>query len=528
MIILPRQRNSLAELVSALEPGVDTYMSGRARAKNQRQLAADLEGMGYSREKAQALSRMTEKQQALFGKPENMAPAAMRATAQQYGDAGAEQSPLRQASLAQSPMQQETIGEQAQPTERPSLAKNLIALAEKQGQDLLARHMQQPQQEQPQQPQTQASIQGLLQSLGVAPQQQGLPQFQAMLKGPQSPVGIESLLQSLMQPQQTSPELEQLRAPLRQDFLQDKLSPGSYNELMRSEQPQTQGQQPQQIPQPETQKRPEKRNVFNQATEMRKDALKYAATGDHAQQKFADALNTQADAIEKKAHAAFKAHEKFIEKIDDTTDNAFSQLQTIEQMAKLDVGDALGTQGNAVFAGMLDRVLGEGAGNLVLTGDAQMFNKHKAQFLAGLKGEFGGRITTIELENFMKKFPSLTNSKEGREKIYEFFRLGTEFKALEAQAKDDLIRENGGYPPEDFRTAWRKRSAELRKQFVNENTAKLRSVVGAPAEKTPEVNVDFVQLGLPSPAKAQPNKKYQKPGGPAYYVKDGRWSIYNG
>lgn len=81
--------------------------------------------------------------------------------------------------------------------------------------------------------------------------------------------------------------------------------------------------------------------------------------------------------------------------------------------------------------------------------NSEEFQKLQQQLMKGVT-QYGSRILQVEFDNFMKQIPTLTNSKEGRAKIYRNIKLMNQINLDSYQAKKDIIKENGGVPPMDL------------------------------------------------------------------------------
>jgi murein DD-endopeptidase MepM/ murein hydrolase activator NlpD len=81
--------------------------------------------------------------------------------------------------------------------------------------------------------------------------------------------------------------------------------------------------------------------------------------------------------------------------------------------------------------------------------DSEEFQKLSQDLLSGITKTFGNRINVVEVENFLKTIPQLTNSKEGRERIIKNMKLLQRPAELEYEAYRD-IRKKGGKLPLDL------------------------------------------------------------------------------
>lgn len=104
-----------------------------------------------------------------------------------------------------------------------------------------------------------------------------------------------------------------------------------------------------------------------------------------------------------------------------------------------------------------------------LSGSAEAFNKILANFQRGAKDIYGGRITNFEMEQFLKTIPNLQHTPEGRARIWammkNYYKGGKEYAKMERQ----IIKENGGVPPQDLHEQANERfrpiSKDLSKKF---------------------------------------------------------------
>lgn len=74
---------------------------------------------------------------------------------------------------------------------------------------------------------------------------------------------------------------------------------------------------------------------------------------------------------------------------------------------------------------------------------AQRFEKIIARFQSGAKDYYGARVTNFDLESYMKQFPSLMNTKEGRMQIAKMLQISQQARNLYDKALEDVYRKYG-------------------------------------------------------------------------------------
>lgn len=81
---------------------------------------------------------------------------------------------------------------------------------------------------------------------------------------------------------------------------------------------------------------------------------------------------------------------------------------------------------------------------------SQEFQKLSQEFLRDLKSVFGGRISNLEVENYMKMVPTLMNTRQGRNRIYRNLEYMYKAKRLPFKIAREIKKENGGKTPLDI------------------------------------------------------------------------------
>jgi hypothetical protein len=82
--------------------------------------------------------------------------------------------------------------------------------------------------------------------------------------------------------------------------------------------------------------------------------------------------------------------------------------------------------------------------------DTQEFEEVGNSFLRDARSIFGARITNFELGSFLRLLPTLQNTKEGRSVIIRNMKLYNEAAKSIFNARNDVIKENGGKIPLDM------------------------------------------------------------------------------
>ncbi len=82
--------------------------------------------------------------------------------------------------------------------------------------------------------------------------------------------------------------------------------------------------------------------------------------------------------------------------------------------------------------------------------EVQEFEKIRAQFQNRAKDAFGSRVTNFDLVSYMKQFPGLLNTEEGRRRIINMIRINNELDSLYNNALDKVYKKYGlsGVPME--------------------------------------------------------------------------------
>lgn len=126
--------------------------------------------------------------------------------------------------------------------------------------------------------------------------------------------------------------------------------------------------------------------------------------------------------------------------------------------------------------------------------DSQEFNKLSTDFLKDAKKFFGSRVTDSEIKLFLKTVPQLSNSPEGRSRVIQNLRLFNEAAKVRATIADNIVEENGGDRPYNFKSLVEKRA----KKQLDDIAQTFRLGVRKPKKpmEIPEGFEDFAQAQL--------------------------------
>ena len=131
--------------------------------------------------------------------------------------------------------------------------------------------------------------------------------------------------------------------------------------------------------------------------------------------------------------------------------------------------------------------------------ETQAFIKTLNDFTVEAKNTFGARVTNFELERFMKRLPTLLNSKEGRAIILKQMKLMTEIDLLDKQGVVDAFEEAGGLRKIDYdqakskaKSANKSKREALRKEYLALEKEGEKDVKEAKAPKVPEGSIEVI------------------------------------
>jgi len=308
-------------------------------------------------------------------------------------------------------------------------------------------------------PSSQEQARGM-QSLGMAPQQQMPDQQQNFLQG----------IQNRFTNQTVGQRPQEQEGSLLSGLM------GAPQQYQQQQQPQEQAQQQQQQLTPERAKLIE--NLFK--TPQQRAAEKK--------------LEFQEKELKSKEDLAAWANTKeYREEILNTEQSSREALQYIKEAQRLEKKGDFPSQ---AFASFLKGAEWEDVPGF-LSGDAEAFNKVLANFQRGVKDVYGGNVSNLEMQQFLKTIPTIYHTPEGRSLIFagmkKYYRGGKE----RAKVEREVIKENGGVPPQDLHEQVNEKFKPIQKELsrsfkrdveaaekLASKTSRLESVAAYGAGKT--------------------------------------------
>lgn len=107
--------------------------------------------------------------------------------------------------------------------------------------------------------------------------------------------------------------------------------------------------------------------------------------------------------------------------------------------------------------------------NSLMNPESEEYNKTLQEFLTGLKTVFGGKISNAEMQAYMRKFPQLVNTPEGRLRILRDLQIFSEMDLEKAKLAMQMEKENNYLRPRGFENRVEERfNKELFPQFKEE------------------------------------------------------------
>lgn len=107
-------------------------------------------------------------------------------------------------------------------------------------------------------------------------------------------------------------------------------------------------------------------------------------------------------------------------------------------------------------------------GNMI-SPEAQEWVKEIARFQNRAKDAFGSRVTNFDLQSYMKQFPGLLNTSEGRKRILRMMDINNRLDSMYDEGLDQVYKKYGlnGVPQE--------KADELAKKMIQEDTERLNN-----------------------------------------------------
>lgn len=172
----------------------------------------------------------------------------------------------------------------------------------------------------------------------------------------------------------------------------------------------------------------------------------------------------------------WKYSKDYIDTTEKEASTADQFLNIINQQKELD-------KTGKVNGPLLTKLLESVGLEALLTPESQFFKKAESSFVRGAKDVYGGRVTNYELQAFMRQFPTLRNTAEGRMIIYRA--LENQFKGakIKNDIKNEIIEENGGKPPRNIRALVDKRSKEALDDLANDTLSLIKEGAAPKGQK---------------------------------------------
>lgn len=86
----------------------------------------------------------------------------------------------------------------------------------------------------------------------------------------------------------------------------------------------------------------------------------------------------------------------------------------------------------------------------MLNPESQEFQKLSIDFLRDAKAVFGARVTNFEAQQFLKGIPTLSQTKEGRERVIKNLRMFNKASVERGKVMREVLKEHKGVPPFDL------------------------------------------------------------------------------
>lgn len=143
--------------------------------------------------------------------------------------------------------------------------------------------------------------------------------------------------------------------------------------------------------------------------------------------------------------AAFKETKAERKEISDKARAAKQNLHDLERLEELNKENKLDTPGYYSF-------LERSGFNIpaLMDPSSQEFQKISYNFMRDAKAVFGARISNMEIENFLKTLPSLSQSPAGRSRVIANLKYISRANLAYREALKEIMQENKGVPPMDL------------------------------------------------------------------------------
>lgn len=104
----------------------------------------------------------------------------------------------------------------------------------------------------------------------------------------------------------------------------------------------------------------------------------------------------------------------------------------------------------------------------LLNTESQEYIKYQQEYLTGVKEALGSQISAWEVEQYMKKIPTLENTDEGKRAIFRNQIIENEARGALVKAYDEILAENGGHRPRDIEVRAKERADIIKGKLADE------------------------------------------------------------
>jgi len=177
-------------------------------------------------------------------------------------------------------------------------------------------------------------------------------------------------------------------------------------------------------------------------------ALGPLAGGINSQQalELAKLATSQRESQAREKNLAFKETADVRKEVSDLHRAASKNLERLDEMKRLNDSGELD---NPHYVSLLEKFKIDYPA--LLSPGSQQFKKLQTDFIGNAKDIFGSRVTNLDISTFLNSIPSLTQSKEGKERVIEALKYFGKADQLRFDIMDDIIKKNKGIPPLDLR-----------------------------------------------------------------------------
>jgi len=170
--------------------------------------------------------------------------------------------------------------------------------------------------------------------------------------------------------------------------------------------------------------------------------------------------------VDERAKLKMEANKDFNKEIDKNLKNTREISENIQIQKELDESGKLPGQGVNLFANIMDKMApGIGIKEYLLNNaSADLFDKVGATYIKGLKDVFGGRVSITGMQVYLKQFPRLSTTPEGRKVIYNYFQANNDLARLQNDIRNEVMGDENLKPYEvqgEYDKRLRERGATL-------------------------------------------------------------------